>query len=227
MTEPTREPALTVDRLRQEAEAGSIDTVLLAMADMQGRLQGKRCHVRYFLDEVLPPRRRGLQLPAGRGRRHEHGRRLRDVVLGPGLRRLRAAARPVDPAPGAVARGDRARALRRRVGGRDAGGGVPAPGAAPPARPARRAWAGGARRHRAGADRVQGHLRGGVGGRLPRPGAGQPVQRRLLAHRHRPGRAPAAPASATAWPAPACSSSRPRASATSASTRSRSATPRR
>jgi glutamine synthetase len=50
---PAREPALTVDRLREQAEAGSIDTVLLAMADMQGRLQGKRCHVRHFLDEVL------------------------------------------------------------------------------------------------------------------------------------------------------------------------------
>ncbi len=53
MSDTGREPALTVERLRAEAEAGSIDTVLLAMADMQGRLQGKRCHVRYFLDEVL------------------------------------------------------------------------------------------------------------------------------------------------------------------------------
>ena len=47
-------PALTVERLRELADAGEVDTVLLAMADMQGRLQGKRCHVRYFLDEVLP-----------------------------------------------------------------------------------------------------------------------------------------------------------------------------
>ncbi len=47
------DPALTVERLREQAEAGSIDTVLLALADMQGRLQGKRCHARYFLDEVL------------------------------------------------------------------------------------------------------------------------------------------------------------------------------
>jgi glutamine synthetase len=31
---------------------GSIDTVLLALTDMQGRLQGKRLHGRYFLDEV-------------------------------------------------------------------------------------------------------------------------------------------------------------------------------
>jgi glutamine synthetase len=46
-------PALTVERLREQTQAGSIDTVLLAMADMQGRLQGKRCHARYFLDEVL------------------------------------------------------------------------------------------------------------------------------------------------------------------------------
>jgi glutamine synthetase len=50
---PAREPALTVQRLKAQAEAGGIDTVLLAMADRQGRLQGKRCHVRYFLDEVL------------------------------------------------------------------------------------------------------------------------------------------------------------------------------
>jgi glutamine synthetase len=32
---------------------GSVDTVLLALTDMQGRLQGKRLHGRYFLDEVV------------------------------------------------------------------------------------------------------------------------------------------------------------------------------
>jgi glutamine synthetase len=32
---------------------GSIDTVLLALTDMQGRLQGKRLHGRYFVDEVV------------------------------------------------------------------------------------------------------------------------------------------------------------------------------
>ncbi|GIF10411.1 glutamine synthetase family protein [Actinoplanes teichomyceticus] len=31
---------------------GSIDTVLLAVTDMQGRLQGKRLHGRFFIDEV-------------------------------------------------------------------------------------------------------------------------------------------------------------------------------
>src|SRR5919109_256108 len=44
---------LTVDALRGEVEAGRIDTVLLAMTDMQGRLQGKRLAATHFLDDVL------------------------------------------------------------------------------------------------------------------------------------------------------------------------------
>ncbi|MGI8662102.1 MAG: glutamine synthetase family protein [Acidimicrobiales bacterium] len=44
---------LTLDELRGLVAAGTIDTVLVALTDMQGRLQGKRCHARYFLDEVL------------------------------------------------------------------------------------------------------------------------------------------------------------------------------
>ncbi|WP_336208302.1 glutamine synthetase family protein [Nonomuraea sp. LPB2021202275-12-8] len=44
---------LTVEELRDEVSHGRIDTVLLALADMQGRLQGKRLSARYFLDEVL------------------------------------------------------------------------------------------------------------------------------------------------------------------------------
>ena len=51
-------------------------------------------------------RRRGLQLPARRRRRHGHGRRLRDVVVGARLRRLRDEARPRHAAAGA--RGTRA-----------------------------------------------------------------------------------------------------------------------
>ncbi|HEV2778657.1 MAG TPA: glutamine synthetase family protein [Actinophytocola sp.] len=45
---------LTLDRLRELVEAGEIDTVLLAITDMQGRLQGKRCGAEYFLNEVAP-----------------------------------------------------------------------------------------------------------------------------------------------------------------------------
>jgi glutamine synthetase len=46
-------PALTVDQLRAEVGDGRIDTVVLALTDMQGRLQGKRFHAPYFLDQVL------------------------------------------------------------------------------------------------------------------------------------------------------------------------------
>ncbi|MGW6445081.1 glutamine synthetase family protein [Lentzea sp. NPDC055074] len=44
---------LTVEELRVAVDAGEIDTVLVAIVDMQGRLQGKRCAAQYFLDEVL------------------------------------------------------------------------------------------------------------------------------------------------------------------------------
>ncbi|AIJ25466.1 glutamine synthetase, type III [Amycolatopsis methanolica 239] len=44
---------LTLDQLRELAEEGAVDTVLVAMTDMQGRLQGKRCSAAYFLNEVV------------------------------------------------------------------------------------------------------------------------------------------------------------------------------
>ncbi len=44
---------MDVSELRDEVAAGRIDTVLLAIVDMQGRLQGKRLSARYFLEEVL------------------------------------------------------------------------------------------------------------------------------------------------------------------------------
>ncbi|MGW4365329.1 glutamine synthetase family protein [Nocardia takedensis] len=40
-------------QLREQIESAELDTVLVAMTDMQGRLQGKRCSARYFLEEVL------------------------------------------------------------------------------------------------------------------------------------------------------------------------------
>jgi glutamine synthetase len=45
---------LTLEELKDLAAAGSVDTVVVALTDMQGRLQGKRCSARYFLDEVVP-----------------------------------------------------------------------------------------------------------------------------------------------------------------------------
>src|SRR4051812_47613071 len=47
------EPPLTLDALRTAVADGSIDTVVLAITDMQGRLQGKRLDAQYFMDVVL------------------------------------------------------------------------------------------------------------------------------------------------------------------------------
>ena len=44
---------LSLDELRKEADEGTIDTVVTAFTDMQGRLFGKRIQVEYFLDEVV------------------------------------------------------------------------------------------------------------------------------------------------------------------------------
>ena len=48
-----REPPLSIDALRALVADGRIDTVLVAMTDMQGRLQGKRCSAVHFLEDVL------------------------------------------------------------------------------------------------------------------------------------------------------------------------------
>jgi len=44
---------VTLDELKGAVEGGTVDTVLLCIADMQGRLQGKRLTARHFLDEVV------------------------------------------------------------------------------------------------------------------------------------------------------------------------------
>ncbi|OKJ13958.1 glutamine synthetase family protein [Kitasatospora sp. CB01950] len=44
---------LTVERLRSLVAEGAVETVVLAVTDMQGRLQGKRLAAEYFLNEVL------------------------------------------------------------------------------------------------------------------------------------------------------------------------------
>jgi glutamine synthetase len=44
---------MTLEELRADVDAGRIDTVLLCLTDMQGRLQGKRMHARFFVDEVV------------------------------------------------------------------------------------------------------------------------------------------------------------------------------
>ena len=44
---------MTIDELKAQVAEGTVDTVLLAIVDMEGRLQGKRLTATHFLDEVL------------------------------------------------------------------------------------------------------------------------------------------------------------------------------
>ncbi len=53
MTAAHQPTGLDLESLRIEVDAGRIDTVLLVITDMQGRLQGKRLAARYFLDDAL------------------------------------------------------------------------------------------------------------------------------------------------------------------------------
>ena len=46
-------PPLTIARLRELVDNRDVDTVIVAFTDMQGRLQGKRVHARFFLDDTL------------------------------------------------------------------------------------------------------------------------------------------------------------------------------
>ena len=44
---------MKLDELRKSVDKGDVDTVLLTIADMEGRLQGKRLTAGHFLDEVV------------------------------------------------------------------------------------------------------------------------------------------------------------------------------
>src|SRR3982750_3512379 len=50
---PSAPGRLGVAKLEALVEAGEVDTVIACLTDVQGRLQGKRLHARYFVDEVL------------------------------------------------------------------------------------------------------------------------------------------------------------------------------
>src|SRR3954447_12257535 len=43
---------LTLEELQRAISEGTIDTVVLALCDMQGRLQGKRLTARHFMESV-------------------------------------------------------------------------------------------------------------------------------------------------------------------------------
>jgi len=54
MSEHPRNPRLlSIDTLKELIISGEVDTVVVAFTDMQGRLQGKRLHAPFFLEEAL------------------------------------------------------------------------------------------------------------------------------------------------------------------------------
>ena len=125
---------LSLDELRKEAEAGTIDTVVTAFTDMQGRLFGKRIQVEYFLDEVVEHGVEGCNyllaldmemepVPGYEMANWENG--YGDFGIVPDMATLRA-----DP----LARPHRAGALRRRRARRLPGRRLAAPGADRPVR---------------------------------------------------------------------------------------------
>ena len=217
---------LTIGELEAAIATGEIDTVIVAFADAQGRLVGKRVSARFFHEEVLPPRRRGVQLPPVGGCRHEHRRRLRDVELGEGLRRHDAAARRRDPPPHPLAARERAGDGGPRVGERRSGRPVAARHPEPPARPPRRP---GARSPTPAPSSSSSSSTTRIG--MPGPAATgisrrRPTTTSTTTCSRRDGSSRCCATSGSRWMARGCTARASRASATSASRRSPSATRR-
>ena len=151
---------------------------------MQGRLQGKRLDGAHFLDEVAEHGAEGCNylLAVDVEMNTVDGYAMSSWERGYGD--FVHAPRPRHAAAGAVARrdGDVSWPTSHGPTARDVVA-VAAPDPAPPARPPRRARLDRARRHRARVPRLPRHLRGGLAQGLPRPDAGEPLQRRLLAAR--------------------------------------------
>ena len=93
------QPALTVEQLRTQIGDGDVDTVVVAFTDMQGRLQGKRLHAQFFLDEVLEHGTEGCNylLAVDVDMNTVDGYAMQ--LVGARLRRLRVRARPRHAAP--------------------------------------------------------------------------------------------------------------------------------
>ena len=174
---------------KKAVDDGSIDTVLLCIADMEGRLQGKRLTARHFLDEVVEHDAEGCNylLAVDVDMNTVDGyamssweRGYGDFVFKPDMDTLRVI--PWHPATVL---------LMADLAWEDGSDVVASPRQIlrEPARAARRARLDGRRRHRARVHRVPRQLRGRVAQGLPRPRPGEPLQRRLLDARHRARRA--------------------------------------
>ena len=183
---------LTPEQLRLLIDDGDIDTVVMAFTDMQGRLQGKRLHGRYFLDVALEAGTEGCNylLAVDIDMNTVAGYAMSSWEQG--LRRHGVRPRLVDPSAAHPHAGDGDGAVRPGLARPRARAPVAPHDPAPPARQGRRQGDGRALGHRAGVHRVRHVVRGRPPPRLARPDAGEPVQRRLLDPRHQPDRAAAA-----------------------------------
>ena len=198
--------------------------MLLTIADMEGRLQGKRLTAAHFLDEVADDGAEGcnyllavdVDMDTVDGyEMSSWSRGYGDFVMKPDLDTLRPipwhegtalVMADLEWHDGSDVVASPRQILRRQL-----------------ARLAERGWTR-RRRHRARVHPLQRHLRGRLAQGLPRPRAGQPLQRRLLAARHRAGGAADPPDPQLDAGRGHDASRTRRASATSASTRSTSAT---
>src|SRR4030081_1849401 len=61
---PEKTAKITLEELVRQTKAGEVDTVIIAIADLQGRLRGTRLTGPYFLDHVEEGRHAGDYLLA-------------------------------------------------------------------------------------------------------------------------------------------------------------------
>ena len=221
------EGLMTLEQLRNAVDSGEIDTVVVAITDMQGRLQGKRLSARFFVNEVVHHGTEGCNylLAVDVDMNTVDGyamssweRGYGDFVMAPDFDTLRST--PWQPGTAlllADLQWEDGTDVRRLAS--------PDPAAA--AGPTVGHGADRVRRHRAGVHRLSRHLRGGVGQGLPRPRSRPTSTTSTTRCWAPPGSNRCSAASAGRWRVPDSTSSRPRASATSGSTRSPSATPMR
>ena len=80
---------MKLDELKKAVADGTVDTVLLAIADMEGRLQGKRLTASHFLDVVVENGAEGCNYLLAVDVDMETVGGVRDVLVGAWLRRLR------------------------------------------------------------------------------------------------------------------------------------------
>ena len=179
---------LSLDQLREEASQGTIDTVVTAFTDMQGRLFGKRIQVEYFLDEVTEHGVEGCNyllaldmdmdpVPGYEMANWEGG--YGDFAIVPDLGTLRRVPWLDRTALVLCDVGEPRRLARRRLA------------AAGPDRPVRAGRGDGLRALHGVRARVlplQGELLGGARQGLPRPHADDPLHPRLPHPRHHDGR---------------------------------------